>query len=86
MHLMPLHIETGHPLTGDVRSHPFREVRFVTDQDRTMFEVSIGQDGRSIEIKGVDVVAVDGVLYDSSLAACPNASNSLTIRTVPYDA
>jgi hypothetical protein len=47
-------------------------VRFVTDDGRTMFEVHIGQDGRSIEIRGV---------HNSSLVACPNASNSLTIRT-----
>jgi hypothetical protein len=51
-----------------------------------MFEVHIGQDGRSIEIRGVDVTKVKDLIYDSSLVACPNASNSLTIRTLLYDA
>jgi hypothetical protein len=51
-----------------------------------MFEVFIGKDGRSIEVRGVDFVRVNNVLYGSSLAAYPNASNSLTIRTLPYDA
>lgn len=81
---MPLHIETGHPITKDVQALPARGVRFVTDDDRTMFEVHIGQDGRSIEVRGVDVTKVGDMLYGSSLAACPNASNSLTIRTLPY--
>jgi hypothetical protein len=51
-----------------------------------MFEVHIGQDGRSIEIRGVDVTKVEDLIYSSSLVACPNASNSLTIRTLLYDA
>jgi hypothetical protein len=37
-------------------------------------------------VRGVDVTKVGDMLYGSSLAACPNASNSLTIRTLPYDA
>ena len=73
---MSLHIETGHPITNDVDILAAKGVRFVTDDGRTMFEVHIGQDGRSIEISGVR----------ASLVACPNASNSLTIRTLPYDA
>jgi hypothetical protein len=83
---MPLHIETGHPITNDVDQLAAKGVRFVTDEGRTMFEVHIGNDGRSIEVRGVDVTKVGDMLYGSSLAACPNASNSLTIRTLPYDA
>jgi hypothetical protein len=81
-----LHIETGHPITNDVDILAAKSVRFVTDDGRTMFEVHIGQDGRSIEIRGVDVTKVEDLIYSSSLVACPNASNSLTIRTLLYDA
>jgi hypothetical protein len=73
---MSLHIETGHRITDNVDILAAKGVRFVTDDGRTRFEVRIGQDGRSIEIKSVRL----------SLVACPNASNSLTIRTLPYDA
>ena len=83
---MSLHIETGHPITNDVDILAAKGVRFVTDDGRTMFDVHIGQDGRSIEIRGVDVTKVEDLIYDSSLVACPNASNSLTIRTLLYDA
>jgi hypothetical protein len=82
---MPLHIETGHPVTKDIQVLPVKGVRFVTDDDRTLFEVSIGKDGRSIQIRGVDVTKVGDMLYSSSLAACPEAANSLSIRTLPYD-
>jgi hypothetical protein len=81
-----LHIETGHPITKDVERLDAKGVRFVAEDGRTMFEVHVGKDGTSIEIRGVDVTHVENVLYDSRLAACPNASNSLTIRVCPYDA
>ena len=83
---MTLHIETGHPVTMDVQTLPVKGVRFVTDDGRTMFEVYSGKDGRSIEVRGVDVTKVGDVLYANSLAACPNASNSMTICVLPYDA
>jgi hypothetical protein len=82
---MPLHIETGHPITNDIQVLPVKGVRFVTDDNRTMFEVHIGQDGRSIEVRGVDVTKVGDMLYGSSLAACPEAANSLMICVLPYD-
>lgn len=82
---MPLHIESGHPITKDVQVLPINGVRFVTDDNRTMFEVHIGRDGKSIEVRGVDATRVDDLLYGSSLAACPNAANSLTIRVLPYE-
>lgn len=81
---MTLHIETGHPITKNVQTLPVNGVRFVTDNGRTMFEVHIGQDGRSIEVRGVDFAKVGDMLYDSKLAVCPNASSSITVRTVPY--
>lgn len=69
----------------DVQTLSSKSVRFVTDDGRTMFEVNLGKDGTSIEVRGVDVTRVEGLLYNSSLAACPNASNSLTIRVLPFD-
>ena len=83
---MTLHIETGHPLFNDVQILPSKYVRFVTPDGRAMFEVHIGQDGRSIEVRGVDFAKVGDMLYGINLAACPNASNSLTIYTLPCDA
>ena len=80
-----LHIETGHPITKDVQHLDAKGVKFVTEDGRTMFEVHAGKDGTSIEVRGVDVTRVENVLYDSKLAACPNASNSLTIRVCRYD-
>jgi hypothetical protein len=80
-----LHIETGHPVTRDAQRLEAKGVRFVTEDGRTMFEVHTGKDGTSIEVRGVDATFVEDVLYDSRLAACPNASNSLTIRVCRYD-
>jgi len=51
-----------------------------------MFEVHIGKDGKSIVVTAVDFVNYKEEIYSIRLAACPNASNSLTIRTLPYDA
>ena len=81
-----LNIETGHPITKDVQHLDVQGVRFVAEDGRTMFEVHAGKDGTSIEVRGVEVTKVENVLYSSSLAACPNASNSLTIRVCRYDA
>jgi putative heme iron utilization protein len=81
-----LHIETGHLITKDVERLDAKGVRFVAEDGRTMFEVHVGKDGASIEVRSVDVTRVGNVLYDSKLAACPNASNSLTIRVCRYDA
>lgn len=79
-----LHIETGHPITKNVQRLDAKGVRFIAEDGRTMFEVHAGSDGASIEVRGVEVTLVKDVLYDSKLAACPNASNSLTIRACRY--
>lgn len=49
-----------------------------------MFEVSAGDDGRSLEIRGVEVCKVKGVLYDSTLLIKPNVANVITVETNPY--
>ena len=79
-----LHIETGYKITSNAQRIDANGVRFVTENGQTMFEVDIGKDGKSIEVRGVDRTKVDEVAYGSNLAACPNASNSLTVRVCRY--
>ena len=82
---MTLHIETGHPVTADVKQVDGRCVRFVSDDDRTMFEVIAGKDGRSLEVRAVEVTKVDGVIYAGRLVVYPAASNTVTIRVPRYE-
>lgn len=78
-------IATGHPVTADEIVHDFKAVRFLTDDGRPMFEVSIGSDGRSIEVRGVDTYKFDGVIYTEALEIRPRYANSVEVRTLPYD-
>ena len=78
-------IVSGHPLMNteaDVAGH---EVRFLDDNGRAMFEVSIGKDGASIEVRAPDTCIVDGKLYNNRLLISPNVSNSITIKCPLYD-
>lgn len=59
-------------------------VRFVAEDGRDAFEVSIGRDGRSIEVRGISSYRVDGVLYREKLEICAEASNSITISSKPH--
>jgi len=68
----------GEELTTD-------RIRLCVDDGRTMFDVSIGKDGRSIEICAVDTVRVKNVLYSNRIIVEPRASNFVVVRTVPYD-
>lgn len=82
---MTLHIESGHPYMADVKNVAGNFVRIVTEDGRTMFEVTVGKDGRSIEIRGVECCKVDGAIYAEQLSIQPNSSNSVTIRPVLYE-
>ena len=82
---MSLHIETGHPVTEDTKKLKEKTVRFVSDDGRTMFEVSACKDGRGIEIRGVDVTTIGGVVYSNLIDVRPNVANSITVRVRPYD-
>lgn len=83
---MTLHIETGHPLTGDdAKWLEVGAVRFVTEDGRTMFEVKAGKDGRSLEIRAVDTTRVDGVLYAGLLDVRPIVANSIRVFVRRYD-
>jgi len=81
---MTLHIETGHPVTGDAVKIDARAVRFVTDDGRTMFEVNIGDDGKSLKVYAVETTKHDGKIYNNRLQVCPGSTNALTIGAVLY--
>lgn len=81
---MTLHIESGHPVMADARRVSGDKVRFVTEDGRTMFEVGVGRDGRSIEVSGVETTKHDGQIYDCWLLVQPIGANRVTIRTVKY--
>ncbi len=81
---MTMHIETGHPGTHDVKPLAETRVRFVNDDGLTMFEVSAGEDGRSIEVRAVETAMVDGVVYAALIDVRPIVSNHIVIRMRPY--
>jgi len=82
---MGLKIASGHRITNDEEFHDFDTVRFVVDDGRTMFEVRAGKDGKSIEVRGVEVCFVDGTMYSEALVVYPNCSNSILVRVRRYD-
>lgn len=61
-------------------------VRFVAPDGRDMFEVKIGDDGISIEVRGITSTRIDGVLYREQFNIEPHCSNCVTIRAKKYDA
>ena len=81
---MALHIETGHPVTADVRKLEATTVRFVTEDGRCMFEVTAGKDGRSIDVMAVEMTKIDGTIYEARLMVLPNVTNSVEVRTRRY--
>ena len=80
-----MHIETGHALSSNIEKIESNSVRFVAEDGRTMFEVSVGDDGRSIEVRGVDSCNVDGVMYTGSIDVRPRVSNCVYVRARRYD-
>jgi hypothetical protein len=82
---MALHIETGHPVTRDTNKVEGNRVRIVSEDGRTMFEIVLGRDGRSVEVRAVEPTKHDGKIYDTCLRVCPDASNAVTIRTALYE-
>ncbi len=81
-----MRIESGHPMMNDVAEVAGDSVRFVCDDGRTMFEVRIRKDGKSLEVRGVDTAVVNGVLYGTALCVLPHVTNSITVAAIPYDA
>ena len=77
----PVKIVTGSEHFGDKKSHEFDRVTFEAADGNSMFEVSIGPDGRSIEVRGIESCKVDKMLFSERLLIEPHMSNSITIRT-----
>jgi len=61
------------------------EASFVTDDGRGMFLVSIGDDGRSLEVRIPECCKVAGVLYSTQIIVMPQVSNSIRIEAERYD-
>lgn len=81
---MTLHIESGHPVIGDVAKVDGNFVRFVTDTGRVLFEVRIASD-RSIEVRAIEMTKIDGKLFDARVLVSPAYSNSVIISTAQYE-
>lgn len=47
-----------------------------------MFEISINKEAASIEIRSVECVNVDEVLYDE-MSVSPRSANSITVSLLP---
>ena len=77
---------TGHRLTGDEAEVMADAVRFKTEDGRTAFEVCIGKDGRSLEIRAVEPIKANGTIYGTQLLVVPRVSNSVRVATEEYDA
>lgn len=60
-------------------------VQFIAEDGRTMFDVRPQDDGRSIEIRGVTLCRVAGVLYSSTLELRPVVANVVIVRARQYD-
>ena len=82
--IMKLRIESGHPMMNNAEAVSGNLVRFVTDDGRTMFEVSSGEDGRSIEVRAVEMTKIGGQFYGAALELLPHTSNSIVVRTKLY--
>lgn len=78
-------MQTGMKLMKDVKPVAGNTIDFVTDDDRIMFSVRIGKDGRSLEISACDNCRIDDVIYSTTLSIKPNVTNSITLRTEAYD-
>ena len=79
-----LRIETGHQVTGDIQVVEAQAVRFVAEDNRTMFEVSALKDGSGIEVRAVDATVRDGVLHEATILVSPRTSNMVMLTTPKY--
>lgn len=80
-----LRMETGHEMQNNIVVVPGDRIRFVTADNRTMFEVRAHKDGKSIDVRGVDTTKVNGTIYSCSLQVRPGVSNWINVSVVPYD-
>jgi hypothetical protein len=82
---MKLTMKTGHPVMNNERVIEGDSIRFVTEDGRDMFEVAIGSDGSSLEVRAVDACKVDGELHAGVLEIRPKVANAVVLRTPRYN-
>lgn len=80
---MTLEIQAGHPVTADVAKVEGSAVRFVGADGRCLFEVRV-VDSKTIEVRAVETVKLDGEIYDHRLSVMPRSSNSMEVSLVKY--
>lgn len=59
-------------------------VRFVAEDGRDMFDIEVGEDGRSIIVSGISTFIVQGRIYTAQLEIKPHVSNSITVSAAEY--
>lgn len=59
-------------------------VKFIAEDGQQMFEIVIGKDGHSFEVRGISTCKVNGELYSEHLSVEPNCSNCMVIRAKKY--
>lgn len=77
-------IEIGNSFSKNIESINSDSVRFVAEDGRTMFEVKIGKDGKSIEILGIETCKVGGVLYSDCIDIRPRVGNCIEVLARRY--
>ena len=70
-------------ITADVKEVKGRSISFVNEDGRVVYEVRINED-MSLEVRGVELIRRDGVLYSESLSIRPRYSNSVEIHRCVY--
>jgi len=77
-------METGHPVSADVKQVEGDQIRFVNQDGRCLFVVSICKDQASIEVKAVDTHRVGETIHDNLLVIAPNSCGCITLSTPAY--
>lgn len=58
-------------------------ILLIDPEGRAMFDVRIGEDGKSIEVQSVDYAKLNGVLYGNRLRVSPMSRNTIKISVAP---
>jgi hypothetical protein len=82
---MPLTTQTGMKEMDNVRLILGRNIDYVGDDGRVAFSITVGDDGKSLEIYTADCM-IDGVFHNSQIQVTPRCANRITVRTTKIDA
>ncbi len=80
---MALRIQTGMRLLGNVKSVEGNNIDYVDEDGQVAFSVTIGKDGRSLEIYSAGDYQIEGTHYGCQLQVEPRSANRITVRTTP---